>query len=91
MKNLRIPTQSENSIDVSEIIKDFKGLVIAYNNTNPVGYIQYYDDSWYFLDSINGDSNTLLLQEDSLFELVTVLMKNNRCTHFKVIEFDEWK
>lgn len=85
MKELRIPTKTDDYVDMSAINRDFKGLVIGYNNDKAVGYIQYNDDSWYFLNDIDLESGRE--ESETPFELITYLIKYNKCTHFKVIEF----
>lgn len=38
MKELRIPVQSDDYVDLSEINRDFSGLIVGYNNDKAVGY-----------------------------------------------------
>lgn len=45
MKELRIPVQSNDFVDLSSIGRDFKGLVIGYKDDKAIGHIQYGDAS----------------------------------------------
>ena len=46
MKNLIVPKKQEDSISLAEITEDYKGLIIVYNDENPIGYIQYVSGEW---------------------------------------------
>lgn len=85
MKDLIIPTSQENKVDLSKIDIKFEGIIIAYKNDNAVGYIQCGEDGWYFMSNIYvGSSSTY---GDSPYELINILITDNKCTHFKVVEF----
>ena len=84
MKDLIIPTKKTDSIDISEITDDFKGIIIVYTDTNPIGYIQYVSGDWNYYDSIDGECP--ISTEKTLYELITTLNKIYNAT-FKVIEF----
>lgn len=86
MKELRIPVQSDNYVDLSEINRDFSGIIVGYNKDKAVGYIQYSEGVWYFLEGIDwedGKDNA----ESSPLDLITYLIKSKKCDNFKVIEF----
>lgn len=85
MKELRIPVQSDDYIDLSEIDTYFSGTIVGYNNDKAVGYIQHSDGTWYFHEGIDWDCNED--EEESLPELITYLVKSKKCNNFKVIEF----
>lgn len=85
MKELRIPVQSSDFVDLSSIDRDFKGLVIGYKDDKAIGHIQYSDGSWYLLTDIDWESNSE--DDESLLNLITYLIESKRCNHFKVIEF----
>lgn len=87
MKNLVIPAKSKNEITISEICSDFNGLVIGYKGDKPIGYIQFYSNSWYFLTSIDSEDTNFEYYNASLISLINVLVEDNKCTNFKVIEF----
>lgn len=89
MKDLIIPTLSEATIDMAQIDFSFKGIIIAYKYDKIVGCIQYSDGDWCMLTNIDKDdsddySNTLL-------GLVTSLIANKKCTHFRTMEFSEYE
>lgn len=86
MKDLRLPIKSDSVMDLSEITSDFSGIIIGYKSNKPVGQILYYDGTWYFHTNINWDNYTSI-QEYSLPELISRLIKDNKCNSFKVIEF----
>lgn len=85
MKELRIPVQSDDYVDLSEINRDFPGLIVGYNNDKAIGYIQHNDGVWYLIEGIDWEDG----EEDaeSLLDLITYLIKSKKCNHFKVIEF----
>lgn len=85
MKELRIPVQSDDYVDLSEINRDFSGLVVGYNNDKAVGYIQHSDGVWYFLEGIDWEDGKD--DAESLLDLITYLIKSKKCNNFKVIEF----
>lgn len=85
MKELRIPVQSNDFVDLSSIGRDFKGLVIGYKDDKAIGHIQYSDASWYFLTDIDLESS--LEDNGRLLGLITYLIESKKCNHFKVIEF----
>lgn len=86
MKDLIIPTPSEDRVNISLINQDFKGIIIAYKGDKAVGYIQYYDSNWYIISNIDWDSS--IAYDHTLLGLVTSLVNSKKCTHFKVIEFE---
>lgn len=89
MKDLRIPIPSDQSVDLSEINQDFKGLIIGYKEDRAIGYIQYCDGTWYFIVDINSEGS--INDDEVLLDLIKSLVKRNICDHFKVIEFSQIK
>lgn len=85
MKDLIIPTKKTDSIDISEIIDNFKGVIIVYNGTNPVGYIQYVSGYWNYYESIDGEDT--VESDNTLYELIKSLTNIKSQRNFKVIEF----
>lgn len=85
MKELRIPVQSDDYVDLSEINRGFSGIIVGYNNDKAIGYIQYSDGMWYFLEGIDWEDGRD--GEESLPDLITYLIKFKKCSNFKVIEF----
>lgn len=85
MKDLIIPTKKTDSIDISEITDNFRGVIIVYNGTNPVGYIQYVSGDWNYYESIDGEDTAE--SKDTLYELIKSLTNIKSQRNFKVIEF----
>ena len=85
MKDLIIPTKKTDSIGISEITYNFKGVIIVYNGTNPIGYIQYVNGDWYYYESIDGEDT--VESEGTLYELIKSLTNIKSTRNFKVIEF----
>lgn len=85
MKDLIIPNKVENAFNLSDINIDFKGLIIAYKNTEAVGYINWYDGNWNYSNSINYTDPLFLY--DTLKEYIDAVMTDYNITNFKVIEF----
>lgn len=84
MKDLVLPVKQDSVISIAEITPKFKGLIIAYKDSNPIGYIQYYDD-WGFYQDI--DSENILTHDINLYVLLQELMEEFKITNFKVIDF----
>lgn len=86
MKNLIVPKKQEDSISLAEITEDYKGLIIVYNDENPIGYIQYVSGDWNFYRSIDGEeynvSHTILFE--TIDEIEDTFSTN---ITFKVLEF----
>lgn len=85
MKTLAIPVEDTNKIDISEINRDFHGLIIGYLENKPVGYMTYYDSEWCFRNSINEEDGCY--SEEYPIDLVKYLISEKVCDNFKVIEF----
>lgn len=86
MKNLIIPEKQKDSISLAEITEDYKGLIIVYNDENPIGYIQYVSGDWNFYRSIDGEE--CIVSHNILFETVDEI-EDTFSTNitFKVLEF----
>lgn len=85
MKDLIIPNEVENAINLSDINPDFKGLIIAYKGTEATGYIIWYDTYWSYCDSINYEDTTQTYS--TLKECIDWVLGSGNATNFKVIEF----
>ena len=85
MKDLRIPTPSEDVVELSAINRDFPGLVIGYNGQDAVCYTQYSDGEWGFFSDMDWEG--IHGGQDNFVDLINYLIKTKKCTHFKVIEF----
>ena len=86
MKNLIVPKKQEDSISLAEITEDYKGLIIVYNDENPIGYIQYVSGDWNFYCSIDGEEYNV--SHNILFETIDEI-EDTFSTNitFKVLEF----
>lgn len=94
MKDLIIPTQVENGINISYIGEDFKGIIIIYKFENPIGCITMDNEEniWFASNSIKPLNSVMHLnystyESDSLIGLCNELIDDNIATNFKVIEF----
>lgn len=90
MKDLIIPNKSNESINLSEISQHFNGIIIGYNGSKAVGYIQYIDndDCYILLQSINDNDFLLNSEDETIAGIINYLIDQKICTSFKVIEFD---
>lgn len=85
MKNIILPKTSENSIDLSRITPNSKGIIIAYKENNIIGYILYYDGEWTFVDNINFENE--VESNYNLAELLEHLINKRYTDSFKFMEF----
>lgn len=85
MKNLRIPEKKDGWVNITDIDLDFEGIIIGYKNNQPVGFIFHYGNGWwtfgYTICIRDGTSET------NLQNLIDILIDNQTCDSFKVIEF----
>lgn len=87
MKNLTLPTKNKDTIDISLINPNFKGIVIAYNKDYPVQYIAASDGYWYSSNTIDDTVASNCNNGDNILEVCNSLLNSKLATHFKVIEF----
>lgn len=89
MKKLRLPENNDEYIEISEINGNFKGLIIAYKENKPIGYIQYYNNTgyWYLMTSINEENIYPDFEFDSLLNAIQYGLKDKIFDELKVIEF----
>lgn len=85
MKDLIIPINASNTVNLSDITEDYSGIIICFKKGEAVGYIAYYCPDWYYLSSIDQKSSNY--DECSLPNLVNHLINDGVCDSFKVIEF----
>lgn len=85
MKDLIIPNKVKNAINLSDINFNFKGLIIAYEDTEATGYINWYDGYWVYADSLNYDDRHDCFS--TLTECIECIAEDYGVTNFKVIEF----
>lgn len=88
MKELRIPVPSNNTVDLSAIDNNFKGIIIGYKGEQPVGFIQFSNGDWYFIVDI--DAEGYANWDEQLLSLIECLIEKNICSCFKVIEFAKY-
>ena len=96
MKDIILPSETSDTIDLGAINEDTRGIVISYKGDDAVGYIAYTDEesySWAFFNSID---NTMIVTntqgsrdyaEESLPDLVRRLIRNKVADSFKLINF----
>lgn len=94
MKELIIPIKNinKNNINICEITPEFKGIIIAYINNIPVGYITCNCGDWCIYKSIDAEDiwekeEHNLYMRENLLDLCQELMKHENITNFKVLEF----
>lgn len=85
MKDLIIPNKVKNAFNLSDIDINFKGLIIAYKDTEAIGYVNWYDDCWMYCNSLNYEIGCETF--DTLQECIDYVMNIYKVTNFKVIEF----
>lgn len=95
MKDIILPSETSDAIDLSAIDEDTGGIVIPYKGDNAVGYIAYTCGEtipWAFFNTID---NTIMVKdnqhddyaEESLTDLVKRLIKDKVADNFKLINF----
>lgn len=85
IKDLHIPVESTETVDLAAITPSYKGIILGCKDDNHIGYIQYYDGEWYFMNGSDFESS--VVSEESLFTLVGTLVSKRICSSFKVVEF----
>ena len=95
MKDIILPSETSDAIDLGVIDDETEGIVISYKGDNAVGYIAYTCGEtipWAFFNTID---NTLIAKnnqrddyaEESLADLVKRLIKDKVADNFKLINF----
>lgn len=95
MKDIILPSETSDAIDLGAIDEDTEGIVISYKGDNAVGYIAYTcgeDAPWAFF---NTTDNTIIVKnahggdyaDESLANLVKRLIKDKVADSFKLINF----
>lgn len=89
MRDIRLPELSDKFVDISNINENTLGIILAYKNNKPVGFIGYdYDDRiWVYFDDIT--VNTRSECDEFLLALLKNIMSNNRADNFKLIDFGQ--
>ena len=95
MKDIILPSETSDAIDLGAIDNTITGIVIPYKGDNAVGYIAYTcgeASPWAFFNTID---NTIIAKnnqrddyaEESLADLVKRLIKDKVADNFKLINF----
>ena len=95
MKDIILPSETSDAIDLGVIDDETEGIVISYKGDDAVGYITYTCGEaipWAFFNTID---NTLIAKnnqrddyaEESLADLVKRLIKDKVADNFKLINF----
>lgn len=95
MKDIILPSETSDAIDLGAIDEDTEGIVISYKGDNAVGYIAYTcgeTTPWAFF---NTTDNTIIVKnayggdyaDESLANLVKWLIKDKVADSFKLINF----
>lgn len=95
MKDIILPSETSDAIDLGAIDNEITGIVIPYKGDNAVGYIAYTcgdDVPWAFFNTIDNSmpaKNTKGSEytEESLAELVKWLIEDKIADNFKLINF----
>lgn len=96
MKDIILPSESSDAIDLGAINRSTKGIIIAYRGEQAVGYINFDsagDSPWALLNGIDIDScvfhkcGTESYIADSLSDLINDIIKHKTANNFKLINF----
>lgn len=95
MKDIILPSETSDAIDLGAINEDTGGIVISYKGDDAVGYIAYTAEEPYSWAFFNTMDNTTIVKsaqgseysEDTLIELVKRLIKDKVADNFKLINF----
>lgn len=95
MKDIILPSETSDAIDLGAIDEDTRGLVIPYKDNYAVGYIAYTcgeTNPWAFFNTMDntiivGDIQSVDYAEESLTDLVKRLVKDKIANSFKLINF----
>ena len=95
MKDIILPSETSDAIDLGAIDDNTGGIVISYKGNGAVGYIAYTSGEaspWAFFNTID---NTVMVKniqrddyaEESLTDLIKRLIKDKVADNFKLIDF----
>lgn len=95
MKDIILPSETSDAIDLGAIDEDTGGIVISYKGDDAVGYIAYTDGEaspWAFFNTID---NSMIVKnayggeysDESLVNLIKCLIKDKVADSFKLINF----
>lgn len=95
MKDIILPSETSDAIDLGAINEDTNGIIIPYKGEDAIGYIAYTcgeASPWAFFNTID---NTIMVKniqkddyaEESLTDLVKRLIEDKVADNFKLINF----
>ena len=96
MKDIILPSETSDAIDLGAIDEDTGGIVISYKGDDAIGYIAYIAEDPYSWALFNTIDNTIIVKssqgssdyaEESLANLVKRLIKDKVADNFKLINF----
>ena len=95
MKDIILPSETSDAIDLGAIDNEITGIVIPYKGDDAVGYIAYTCGKTFPWAFFNTMDNTLIAKnnqrddyaEESLADLVKRLIKDKVADNFKLINF----
>lgn len=96
MKDIILPSETSDAIDLGAINEDTGGIVISYKGDDAVGYIAYIAEEPYSWAFFNTMDNTMIVTntqgsgdyaEESLPDLVRRLIRDKVADNFKLINF----
>lgn len=90
MKEIELPIKSRDRLSIAEITTFEYGIILAYKDSNIVGYItfeDYEDPIWSYCNTIN--TSTVLASSDSLYSLINTIIEDYHITNLKLLEFNE--
>lgn len=95
MKDIILPSETSDAIDLGAIDDETGGIIISYKGDDAVGYIAYTCGEtipWAFFNSMDNtmivkDANNGDYSEESLADLVKRLVKDKVADNFKLINF----
>lgn len=95
MKDIILPSETSDAIDLGAIDEDTEGIVISYKGDNAVGYIAYTCGEAAPWALFNTTDNTIIVKnahdddyaDESLANLVKRLIKDKIADSFKLINF----
>lgn len=95
MKDIILPSETSDAIDLGAVNSDTRGIVIPYKGNYVVGYIAYTcgeANPWAFFNTMDntiivGDIQSNDYAEESLADLIKRLIKDKIADNFKLIDF----
>ena len=83
---VNLPKKTKDSIDLGAIDEMSAGIILTLRKGKPVGYITYYDGTWYWGECLNIDNTQYM--NDRLMDLVENLIDNGVMDTLEFIPFE---